>query len=40
MRRTLSRAGQKVAGAFRWLIVSLISAAVFVPLAIIASSEV
>ena len=40
MRRTLSKAGQKVAGAFRWLIVSLISAAVFVPLAIIASSDI
>ncbi len=40
MRRTLTQAGQKVALAFRWLIVGALSAAFLVPIALIVSSEV
>lgn len=39
MRRTLSKAGQKVALAFRWLIIGTLSAAFLVPLALVVSSE-
>lgn len=39
MRRTISKVSQRIAGVFRWLIVTMISAAVFVPLAMLAGSE-
>lgn len=39
MRRTLSKAGQRLALTVRWLIMSLLSAAVLIPLALIISSE-
>jgi|GEM_PF-2380382 len=40
MRRTLTKAGQKVALAFRWLIIGVLSAACLAPIALIVSSEV
>jgi hypothetical protein len=40
MRRTLTKAGQKVALAFRWLIIGALSAAFLVPFALVVSSEV
>lgn len=40
MRRTLTKAGQRIAQTFRWLIVGIISAAFLIPLALVISSEV
>lgn len=40
MRRTLTKAGQRVAQALRWLIMGAISLIVFAPLLILASGEV
>ena len=40
MKRTITKAGQKIAQAVRWLIMGAISLAIFAPLLMVASSEV